>query len=173
MKKFLTLLVIFLTALFIANATAFAEMVKGETREIFSLNHQVPMVVKTLKGDDLSKVHKTNITTILYGEDEKGFQCDNSKKPKVNLVILNDCDAVAFYNAMDMANTTTSRKKEGPLYQMEIIPFENLQPPAHILEKLNKIDITDPTMLIIYSGKKIVPGGIWKKYILTVLFAVI
>lgn len=167
MKKIISTIV-FLISLLVVNAIAFAEVTLQDTQNFNNFQtNMAPIIVKSIEGTDVEGgVHRFStigeLDKFLKGKDETGLRVTNSYKPKLNLVIMDNKDVGSLVNLADMANLTTSTKMEGPLYQIAEVPA---MPPQQVLNKLQNKGIEEPTVLVVYSGKKKIPGGFWKQII--------
>lgn len=120
------------------------------------------VIVKSLNGDAVTGFYRFQeleaMQSFLLGKDTTGLRVTNSGKPKRNILVMNETDAVLFVKLVKMANKSTEQKVEGPTYQVEPI---NVPAPQATLDKLAKIGIDNPVVLIVDSGKKVRPGGVW------------
>ena len=125
-----------------------------------SINSKV--IVKTLNGESVTGFYQFEeieaMQQFLLGKDATGLRVTNSGKPKRNIIVMNEEDAVLFVKLVKMANKSTEQKVEGPTYEVEPI---DVPAPQTTLDKLAKIGIDKPVVLIVDSGKKVRPGGIW------------
>lgn len=166
MKKYVGILV-FLVSLLV-NALAFAEITQGESRDINDFHVKIsPILVKTLHGKEvIGGVHRfqdlTELDSFLKKKEEKGLAIKDSHKPKLNLIICDKDDVGHLGNLADMANMVTSSKLEGPLYEMVETPIEI---PDRVVAKLNSVGIQKPVVVLALSGKKAIPGGMWRRII--------
>lgn len=171
MKKIFKIIVL-VVSLFTANAIAFAEVTIKESRELCNVKMNMsPIIVKSLEGEVVEGgIHKFNniasLDAFLKGTDEGGLRVTNSKKGKLNIVIMDRNEVGNLVSLADMANMTTMSRLEGPLYQIMEIPVET---PKKIFGKLNFLGMKDPQILVVASGKKRMPGGIWKNIVSQVI----
>lgn len=118
------------------------------------------IIVKTLEGDNVSGLYNFKAVEaadkFLKGEKEDGLRVTNSKKPKRNLVIIGAEDAKLLAKLAKMANNSTAQVVEGPLYQVEVLETSM---PAEFANKLHKVGINQPVVLVVDSSKKVRPGG--------------
>lgn len=125
-----------------------------------SINSKV--IVKSLNGESVTGFYQfeeiESMQKFLLGKDATGLRVTNSGKPKRNIMVMNEEDAVLFVKLVKMANKSTEQKVEGPTYEVEPI---DVPAPQTTLDKLAKIGIDKPVVLIVDSGKKVRPGGIW------------
>ena len=125
-----------------------------------SINSKV--IVKSLNGESVTGFYQFDeieaMQHFLLGKDATGLRVTNSGKPKRNILVMNEEDAVLFVKLVKMANKSTEQKVEGPTYEVEPI---DVPAPQTTLDKLAKIGIDKPVVLIVDSGKKVRPGGIW------------
>lgn len=176
MKKFLVIVSIIITII-CANAVVFAapsaqpvvgnspvsnlRVTNGISDYIgIASSINAPMIVKTINGDKVSGFHRfkavEEMDSFLKGKDNTGLRVTNSHNPKRNIIVMNARDAELFAKLAKIANNATAQQVEGPTYQVEPI---STQCPEKVLEKLNKIGIDEPIVLIVDSGKKVQPGG--------------
>lgn len=171
MKKYFSIVLLVLSLLAV-NAIAFAEVTLQETRDLHHIQvNMAPIVVKSLEGEAVEGgIHRfSNMAALdefLKGKNEAGLRVTNSYKPKLNVVIMDNKDVGNLVNLADMANITTLSRMEGPLYQIQEVPVE---PPEQVTKKLNAIGMEEPVVLLVASGKKRIPGGIWKNIISQVI----
>lgn len=168
MKKIILTLLL-LVSFFSVNAIAFAEVSLQESRSFFNVDlNMSPMIVKTIKGKEVTGgVHRfkdmASLDEFFKGKGEKGLRVTNSYEPKLNVVIMDSKDVGNVVTLADMATTVTLYSKlEGPLYQIQEVP---VVPPKKVIEKMKSIGIKEPKILLVASGKKRIPGGIWKNLI--------
>lgn len=121
-----------------------------------------PCVVQTLEGKSLQGIYRfksvQDMQNFIVGKNEQGLRVTNSRSPKRNIIIMDLNDAKIFSKLAMMANASTANQKEGPTYQVEVL---ELNTPAGVTEKLNTIGIQNPVYLLVDSGKKVQPGGVW------------
>ena len=121
-----------------------------------------PCIVQTLEGESVKGVYRFQsvqaMQDFIVGKHEQGLRVTNSHNPKRNIIIMDLEDAKIFSKLAMMANASTANQKEGPTYQVEVL---ELNTPAGVAEKLNAIGIENPVYLLVDSGKKVQPGGIW------------
>ena len=121
-----------------------------------------PCVVQTLEGESVKGIYRFQsvqaMQDFITGKDEQGLRVTNSHHPKRNIVIMDLEDAKTFSKLAMMVNASTANQKEGPTYQVEVL---DLKTPAAVYSKLNALGIETPVYLLVDSGKKVQPGGIW------------
>ena len=120
------------------------------------------VIVKSLEGDSVTGFYNfqeiEQMQQFLLGKNATGLRVTNSQHLKRNILIMDEADAVLFVKLVKLANKSTEQKVEGPVYQVEPI---DVPAPQATLDKLAKIGINNPVVLIVDSGKKVRPGGVW------------
>lgn len=158
MKK-LTCVVVF-TFLMMLGAIASAAGLEKDVQEVQTSFG--PMLVKTLKGPELNGVNHKGLSFI-KAKGKEGLQVTNSRKEKVNLIVMNVQSVKPFLMELQKYNQITEGQSEGPIYKVEV----NTQKPSPQLKnKFEKIGINQPIMLKVLSDKKAKPniwGGILAK----------
>ena len=128
-----------------------------------------PMIIKTIKGPELDGLSDKGLA-IIDGKGDKGLRVTNSHKPKVNKVVMNAQSVEAFLYALQARNQITNGQSEGPMYKVQLVQE---RPDPRLQNKLEKLGITQPVMLIVHSGKKAQSVNVGKLLLKVALTALI
>ena len=128
-----------------------------------------PMIIKTIEGPKLDGLNNQGIQ-VIDGKGKKGLKVTNSRKPKVNMVVMNEHSVGEFLDALQARNYLTSGKSEGPMYKVQLITEK---PNSRVQDKLERLGISEPVMLIVHSGKKAQSVNIGKLLLKVALTALI
>jgi len=146
MKK-LVFLVVF-SIMFIVGATASAA---GLEKDVKAVKTSIgPMLVKTLEGPELNGLNHQGIE-FAKGKGENGLVVTNSRKEKVNIIVMNAKAVEPFLQELEKQTQETINRGKGAFYKVKI---SKEKAPRSQMDKLAKLGITQPVIMTVYSDKK-------------------